>query len=706
MGVFRMSASKLAFLAVIGCANSWAGAASGMDSLSLKAVLDLKPIAFWTFNDSTGDTLRDASGNGRHGLIKGAKRVEGIEGGALALDGRSWIEIPGDSGLETESFTFSIWLRQSGNGSQAPLMEFQKPNAQAGVHLWANTYGFGSDVPGAFYGNLRPYDPQHPEVSSRSNEHLIYTEGGSSQGGRWNHVVLTYDHAQGAARIYVNGKLQASQAWEAFFPSTVGSLLLGMRSATSLDNEGGRGLVGTLDDGAIFDRTLSETEVLSLYGRAAVDPSGLHFGIKTYYAKASDTLWIPVYLTSEGRDSLSLIQLNLELDTTVVELLDVRPDTSLAHGWQLSGWSGLSGSRTALALAGTRRLSGPGEGELLRLKVRVLPAAKTGASTMLTLSDISVDEGRVKAVSNQPGKIFVLPHALLLGDVNGDSLVDTKDAELVMQYVIGRFTLPNAEYPHFTLSTADVSGNGEITSYDAALILQYGLGIIEDFPVERKGLAKRSAQPVPLTLEGPIPVTGNRYHYRILASNMDGLIGGRLSLDVGRNISGIGGIATGITGARATAHYDPQSGILQLGMVANRKVRTGSLILAEWDADYAAGSGLQAINLNGASLNEGALSVSGLATALQDPKLAVTEKAGSIQWALEGDRIRVLAKGAHIESITVMDTRGRIVLARTPAERVSMMEIGLESVGKGLKVMRVKTDKGGIHSILCGPAGL
>ncbi|MEO6095175.1 MAG: dockerin type I domain-containing protein [Fibrobacteria bacterium] len=703
MVLSRIPLGKLTLLTLFGCMHSWANGFAAADSQSFRAVMDLKPLAYWNFNDSSGDTLRDASGNGHAGFIKGAKYAKGVEGGALALDGHSWIEIPSDSGLRAESFTFSILIWQSGNGLQAPLMEFHRPNAQAGAHLWANTSGWGQNLPGAFYCNLRPFDPLHPEVSSASNEHLIYTAGGSSQGARWNHVVLTYDQAHGTANIYVNGKLQASQAWAPFIPNLAGTLLLGMRALNTLDNEKGLGLVGTLDDCALFGRALSGPEVASLYGRPAADPSGLHFGIKTHYAKASDTLWVPVFMTSEGKDSLSSLQFNLELDSTVAELLDVKPDTTLARGWQLAVWNGLSKSRIALALAGTRRISGSVEGEILRLKIRVLPTANTGASTMLILSDLSVDEGRVKAVSNLPGRVFVLPHDALLGDVNGDGLVDLKDAALLIRYVVDPFTLPNDEYPHFNLAAADVTGNGEISSYDAALVLQYGLGIIEDFPVHKSVLAKRAAPLAGLTLEGPIPLSGNRYHYRILGSNLDGLIGGRLTLDIGRNIQAISQVATGAVGARAAYGYDAQSGSLQIGMIANRKVRIGSILLAEWDAEYAAGEIPGEIKLTGASLNEGGLSVSGLTAGLGNHK-PVPEKAGILRWfMLAGDRMRISVPGERIASVTLLDAKGRNILTRAAVEAISTMEIEVAGLWEGRKVLRVKTDKGRIHSAILGP---
>jgi hypothetical protein len=69
---------------------------------------------------------------------------------ALSFDGDDWVEVPEDSGLNVRSFTFSMWLKQSGNGSRVPMMQYHEPDGPDGVHLWANTSGWSLDAPGAF----------------------------------------------------------------------------------------------------------------------------------------------------------------------------------------------------------------------------------------------------------------------------------------------------------------------------------------------------------------------------------------------------------------------------------------------------------------------------------------------------------------------------------------------------------------------------
>ena len=67
--------------------------------------------------------------------------------------------------------------------------------------------------------------------------------------------------------------------------------------------------------------------------------------------------------------------------------------------------------------------------------------------------------------------------AYAMGDVNGDSAVDTTDAKLIMQYDLGM-----ADDTALSLSEADVNGDGSIDTTDAKLIMQLDLGIITEFP--------------------------------------------------------------------------------------------------------------------------------------------------------------------------------------------------------------------------------
>ena len=65
----------------------------------------------------------------------------------------------------------------------------------------------------------------------------------------------------------------------------------------------------------------------------------------------------------------------------------------------------------------------------------------------------------------------------VIGDVNGDSKVDSTDARLVLQYAVKKIGTSA-----LNVAVADVDGNGKIDSTDARLILQYAVKKITTFP--------------------------------------------------------------------------------------------------------------------------------------------------------------------------------------------------------------------------------
>ena len=67
----------------------------------------------------------------------------------------------------------------------------------------------------------------------------------------------------------------------------------------------------------------------------------------------------------------------------------------------------------------------------------------------------------------------------VMGDVNGDGLIDTTDAKLIMQYDLGLISEAD-----LNIQAADVNGDGLIDTTDAKLIMQLDLGLITEFSKE------------------------------------------------------------------------------------------------------------------------------------------------------------------------------------------------------------------------------
>lgn len=71
---------------------------------------------------------------------------------------------------------------------------------------------------------------------------------------------------------------------------------------------------------------------------------------------------------------------------------------------------------------------------------------------------------------------FLKKGATLLGDVNGDYNINSFDALLILQSIVGKVTFNSAQQ-----SAADVSKDGKVNSTDALAVLQYSVGKITSF---------------------------------------------------------------------------------------------------------------------------------------------------------------------------------------------------------------------------------
>jgi hypothetical protein len=92
--------------------------------------------------------------------------------------------------------------------------------------------------------------------------------------GTFVHVAVTYDHATGLKRLFVNGALQASETVTPTTHASRGLLVLG---ANDFD---ARYFSGKLDDFQWYGQALSATEIAFLHGNpgmTAIPEPGTHF---------------------------------------------------------------------------------------------------------------------------------------------------------------------------------------------------------------------------------------------------------------------------------------------------------------------------------------------------------------------------------------------------------------------------------------------
>ncbi len=91
---------------------------------------------------------------------------------------------------------------------------------------------------------------------------MVCAPQGSITNQAYNHIALTYDRATGVAKIYANGLLVGSANVGDFTVQTSYDLYFGFRAGGNL---AGTRFVGAMDEGRVYSRPLSATEVSQLY---------------------------------------------------------------------------------------------------------------------------------------------------------------------------------------------------------------------------------------------------------------------------------------------------------------------------------------------------------------------------------------------------------------------------------------------------------
>ena len=181
-----------------------------------------------------------------------------------------------------------------------------------------------------------------------------------------------------------------------------------------------------------------------------------------------------VGVVKEGENSLSWWaeeQTDLTLEQTVTGLDAGYYDFSLF----MQGGDGEDTSITLTATCGGREFTAQGtvDGYLNWNKATVKGIVVNAGQTLILRVHIkgannfwgSLDEGTLYFMGELDPDDITEPTSK--GDVNGDGLVNSSDARLVLQYTVDLAELGEAQ-----LEQADVSGDGQVNSTDARMILQ------------------------------------------------------------------------------------------------------------------------------------------------------------------------------------------------------------------------------------------
>ncbi|MHC4629202.1 MAG: LamG domain-containing protein [Planctomycetota bacterium] len=224
--------------------SSWADLTTGL-------------VGYWNFDEGSGATANDLSGNNNDGTITGATWTSsGMYGGALNFDGTNdYVMVPDDDSLDLSGgMTIAAWIN-SGSTS-GPRVIAAKWDDNIGQH----SYIFKDHDSGS---NLR--------IELWGLADIAGTAGIVT--GSWIHVAATFDSS--TVKLYYNGVEDASAVRVGSIPASTSALRIG---AVATGGTVTQNFMGLMDEVYIYDRALSVDEINTLKSAPVPVPPALLLG--------------------------------------------------------------------------------------------------------------------------------------------------------------------------------------------------------------------------------------------------------------------------------------------------------------------------------------------------------------------------------------------------------------------------------------------
>lgn len=216
-------------------------------SQSIETALGSEAAGLWSFNETLGSTVYDASGYSNNGAVYGAVRVGGVLGNALQFDGiDDYVNVGHSLSLNSKNRLIELWFNSSRNDAEDRGL-IVKPGVFSYTFYNAAVYAQIRGTGGGYIGKR--------------------TESGYAD-GKWHHLVVTYDGGtdSSAVQIYLDGvRADVANYQSGIFTSPANN---GNDIRIGDDAAGEPSFSGLLDETRIFNSNLSTVRIQKDMGLA------------------------------------------------------------------------------------------------------------------------------------------------------------------------------------------------------------------------------------------------------------------------------------------------------------------------------------------------------------------------------------------------------------------------------------------------------
>jgi hypothetical protein len=173
----------------------------------------------------------------------------GSPGAAYEFNGISdYIMVPDVSSLRVSSITLAVWVK---------IHSVKSTHQTIVAKYWGST---GQSEQRSFAFELAPYDARPKFTGVFGGQNFAFAGNVGVPVNTWWHLAVTYDGAM--MKIYVNGVLDDSVSHSGGLDLGSNELTIGSTNTTGYDNTFFDGLI---DEVFMYDRALSDSEMMSLY---------------------------------------------------------------------------------------------------------------------------------------------------------------------------------------------------------------------------------------------------------------------------------------------------------------------------------------------------------------------------------------------------------------------------------------------------------